>query len=120
MKALLLLGTALATLGLAAAPVNAQTQSTTTSTSTSHIQASKLIGTTAKSSQGDAIGEIKDVVLDNNGCMLYTVVSTGGTGSRLTGQTKTVAVPWAVYSTTSDPRVVTGCVEKKKNNSTAV
>src|ERR1700704_5610564 len=114
MKTLLLLGTALATLGLATTPANGQTQSTTTSTSTSYIQASKLIGTTVKSSQGEAVGEIKDVILDNNGCMLYTVVSTGGTGSRLTGPTKTVAVPWAVYSTTPDPRVVTVRVEKEK------
>src|ERR1700682_5078629 len=113
MKTLLLLGTALATLGLASAPANAQTQSTSTSKSRSYIQASKLIGTTVKSSQGEAVGESKDVILDNNGCMRYTVVSTGGTGSRITGQSKTVAVPWAVYSTTSDPRGVTARVGKR-------
>jgi sporulation protein YlmC with PRC-barrel domain len=113
MKINLLFGAVLALLGLAILPLSAQTQSTTTS-STNYITASKLIGTTVRSSQGETIGEVKDVVLDNNGCMLYTVVSTGGTGSRIVGQSKTVAVPWSVYSTTSDPRVVTVRVEKEK------
>ncbi len=102
------------TVGVTVTPLFAQTQNTTASTSTSYIQTSKLIGTTVKSSQGETIGEIKDVVLDNNGCMVSTIVSTGGAGSRITGQSKTVAVPWAVYSTTSDPRVVTVSVEKEK------
>jgi sporulation protein YlmC with PRC-barrel domain len=112
MKTILLCGATLAILGVAIAPISAQTQSTTTSTSTTYIQASKLIGTKVKAAQGDDVGEIKDVVLDQNGCMAYTVVSTGG--SRLTGSSKTVAVPWSVYSATSDPRVYTVRVEKEK------
>jgi sporulation protein YlmC with PRC-barrel domain len=112
MKTILLCGATLAILGVAIAPISAQTQSTTTSTSTTYIQASKLIGTKDKAAQGDDVGEIKDVVLDQNGCMAYTVVSTGG--SRLTGSSKTVAVPWSVYSATSDPRVYTVRVEKEK------
>jgi sporulation protein YlmC with PRC-barrel domain len=110
MKTILLCGAALAILGVAVAPISAQTQSSTTSTT--YIQASKLIGTKVKAAQGDDVGEIKDVVLDQNGCMAYTVVSTGG--SRLTGSSKTVAVPWSVYSATSDPRVYTVRVEKEK------
>ena len=114
MKTILLCGAALAILGVAASPVSAQTQSTTT-TSTTYIQASKLIGTKVKASQGEEVGEIKDVVLDNNGCMAYTVLSTGGTGTRVSGGgVKTVAVPWAVYSTTSDPRVLTVRVERDR------
>src|SRR6266480_4147042 len=113
MKTILLWGAALAILGVAASPVSAQTQ-TTTSTSTSYIQTSKLIGTKVKASQGEEVGEIKDVVLDNNGCMAYTVLSTGGTASRTVGGAKTVAVPWAVYSTTSDPRVLTVRVERDR------
>ncbi len=93
--------------------MSAQTQSTS-STSTTYIQTSKLIGTKVKAAKGEDIGEIKDVVLDQNGCMAYTVVSTGSTTSRLTGSSKTVAVPWSVYSTTSDPRVVTVRVEREK------
>jgi sporulation protein YlmC with PRC-barrel domain len=114
MKTILLCGAALAILGLAVAPVSAQTQTTTSTTTTVYMQASKLIGTKVKVSQGEEVGEIKDVVLDTNGCMAYTVVSTGGTAGRRVGSGKTVVVPWPVYSTTSDPRVLTVRVEKEK------
>ena len=114
MKTLLLCGAAFAILGVAATPLSAQTQSTSSTSTTNYIQTSKLIGTKVKAVHGEEVGEIKDVVLDQNGCMAYTVVSTGGTTSRLTGSSKTVAVPWSVYSTTSDPRVVTVRVEKEK------
>jgi sporulation protein YlmC with PRC-barrel domain len=107
---------------VAAVPLFAQTQSTTSSTTTTnYIQTSKLIGTKVKASGGEEVGEIQDVVLDQNGCMAYTVVSTGaggGGGSRVTtsssNSVKTVAVPWSVYSTTSDPRVVTVRVERDR------
>src|ERR1043166_5117886 len=104
MKTSLLLGAILALLGLAAAPLNAQTQTTTSTTSSSsgYIQTSKIIGTKVRTSSGDEIGVVKDVVIDRStGCMAYTVVSAGGTGTRITGQAKMVAVPWAVYSTTT-------------------
>ncbi len=114
MKRILSIGTAITVLGMIASTVLGQTQSTSTTTNTTYIEASKLIGVKVKGSQGDQVGEIKDIVLDENGCMAYTVLSTGGTGSRLTGSSKTVAVPWAVYSMTSDPKVVTVRVEKEK------
>jgi len=117
MKTFLLFGATLAILGLAAAPVDskAQTSSTTTSTSTGYVQTSKIIGTRVKTAQGEEIGEIKDVVLDRStGCMAYTVLSAGGTGTRVVGQAKTVAVPWAIYSTTSDPRVLTVRVDRER------
>ena len=50
----------------------------------------------------------------SNGCMAYTVLSTGGTGTRTTGQAKTVAVPWAVYSPTSDLSVLTVSVDRDR------
>src|SRR6266513_3645339 len=100
--------------GLAMASTFAQTQSTTTN-STTYVQASKIVGTKVKSSQGEEIGVIKDVVLDRNtGCMAYTVLSTGGTGTRVTASTKTVAVPWTVYTATSDPSVMTVRVERDR------
>src|SRR5712691_5116440 len=117
MKTFLLFGATLAILGLAAAPVDskAQTSSTTTSTSTGYVQTSKIIGTRVKTAQGEEIGEIKDVVLDRStGCMAYTVLSAGGTGTRVVGQAKTVAVPWAIYSTTSDPRVLTVRIDRER------
>src|SRR6478672_3907533 len=115
MKTILTCGTALAIMGLAALPISAQTQSTSTTTTTNYIQTSKLIGTKVKASGGEEVGLIKDVVLDQNGCMAYTVVSTGGGGggSRVSS-TKTVAVPWSVYQTTSDPRVVTVRVDRER------
>jgi sporulation protein YlmC with PRC-barrel domain len=114
MKTLFLFGAAIAVLGLAVAPMSGQTQSTITS-STSYVQTSKLVGTKVKSSQGEEIGVIKDVVLDRNtGCMAYTVLSTGGTGARVSGSGKTVAVPWAVYSPTSDLSVLTVTVDRDR------
>src|SRR5919108_655218 len=83
MKTLLIRGAMTAFLSLAVASLSAQTQ-TTTSTSTTYIQTSKLVGTKVKSSQGEEIGVIKDVVIDRNtGCMAYTVLSTGEGGARV-------------------------------------
>src|SRR5437899_2035087 len=115
MKTSILLGAILAILGVAVAPVSAQTQTTTSSTSTGYVQTSKIVGTKVKTAQGDEVGVIKDVILDRNtGCMAYTVLSAGGTGTRVTGTAKTVAVPWAVYSTTSDPTVLTVRVDRER------
>jgi len=111
MKTSLLFAVTFAILGLAAPPVIAQTQTS----SAGHVQTSKLIGTKVKTAQGEEIGVIKDIVLDrSNGCMAYTVLSTGGTGTRTTGQAKTVAVPWAVYSPTSDLSVLTVSVDRDR------
>src|SRR4030095_10980751 len=115
MKTLFLCGGAIAVLGLAVAPISGQTQSTTTS-STTYVQTSKLVGTKIKSSQGEEIGVIKDVVLDRNtGCMAYTVLSTGGGGGRVTGGGgKMVAVPWSVYSPQSDLSTYTVTVDRER------
>src|SRR5437763_1848579 len=52
----------LAVLGAAIASTSAQTQSTT-------VQVSKLVGTKVKSSQGEEIGVVKDVMIDRStGC----------------------------------------------------
>jgi len=99
-------------LGLAVASMQAQTQSSTTA---SYVQTSKIVGVKVKDSSGQEVGVVKDVVLDRNtGCMAYTVLSTGGTGTRVTGGAKTVAVPWTVYTTTSDPSVMTVRVERDR------
>jgi sporulation protein YlmC with PRC-barrel domain len=114
MKIYLLFGATLAFLGLATAPLTTQAQTgTSTTTTTGYYQASKIVGSKVRSSSGEEIGEIKDVVLDNNGCMAYTVVSTGGAATRVTGTAKMVAVPWQVYTPSSD-RVYTVRVEKEK------
>src|SRR5256714_2966155 len=115
MKTSLLCGAALAILGVAAAPLIAQTQSTTSSTSSSYVQTSKIIGTKVKTAQGEEVGVVKDVVLDRgNGCMAYTVLSAGGTGTRVTGQAKMVAVPWSVYSVSPDMSYLTVNVERDR------
>src|SRR5881396_2332586 len=112
MKTLLSLGAMVAVLGLAMASTFAQTQSTTSSSTTYH-QASKIVGTKVKSSQGEEIGVIKDVVLDRNtGCMAYTVLSAGGAGAGAGG--KMVAVPWAVYSPTSSVCELTVTVDRER------
>src|SRR5437762_274095 len=112
MKTLFLSGATIAILGLAIAPVSGQTQSNSGAT---YIQSSKLVGTKVKSSQGEEIGVVKDVVLDRNtGCMAYTVLSTGGGGTRVSGASKVVAVPWAVYSPTSDVSELTVTVDRDR------
>src|SRR5437762_4532828 len=115
MKTLFSLGAFVAVLGLAGASTFAQTQSTTTSSNTTYVQTSKLVGTKVKSSQGEEIGTVKDVVLDRNtGCMAYTVLSTGGGGARVAGGGKLVAVPWAVYSPTADVSALSVTVDRDR------
>src|SRR5438309_1770015 len=117
MKKYLLYGVALAIGGWAATPLTAQTQTTTSSSSTSssYVQTSKIIGTKVKTAQGEEVGVVKDVVLDrSNGCMAYTVLSAGGTGTRVTGQAKMVAVPWSVYSVSPDMSYLTVSVERDR------
>ncbi len=98
----------LAVLGAAIASTSAQTQSTT-------VQVSKLVGTKVKSSQGEEIGVVKDVMIDRStGCMAYTVLSTGEGGARAAGGGKLVAVPWAVYSPTSDVTALTVTVDRER------
>jgi sporulation protein YlmC with PRC-barrel domain len=86
------------------------------SSSSSYVQTSKLVGRKVKSSDGTEIGVVKDVVIDrSNGCMAYTVVSTGGEGTGVSsGGGKIVAIPWAVYSLTSDLSVLRVNVDRDK------
>lgn len=115
MKTLFSLPGIMAILGLTVGSTLAQTQST--ASSTSYIQTSKFIGRPVKSAQGEEIGTVKDIVLDRStGCLAYTVLSTtgGGGGTRVSGGGKMVAVPWAVYSPSADPNVLTVTVERDR------
>ena len=117
MKKSILFSVALVIGGLAAAPLFAQTQTTTSTSSSSsgYVQTSKIVGTKVKTQSGEEIGVVKDVVLDrSNGCMAYTVLSAGGTGSRVTGQAKMVAVPWSVYTVSPDQTYLTTTVERDR------
>ena len=108
MKTKYLVGAMLAVLGTAIVPISAQTQSTT-------VQVSKLVGTRVKSSQGEEIGVVKDVVIDRStGCMAYTVLSTGEGGGRAAGGGKFVSVPWAVYSPASDVSALIVTVDRDR------
>src|SRR5205823_4229162 len=88
-------------LGFAIATMQGQTQSSTT---TSYVQTSKIVGMKVKDSSGQEVGVVKDVVLDRNtGCMAYTVLSTGGTGTHgaqtgVAGQATTAGSPGAAAS----------------------
>src|SRR5437879_4421078 len=108
MKTSLSFGVTLAALCAVIVPISAQTQSTT-------VQVSKLVGTKVKSSQGEEIGVVKDVMIDRStGCMAYTVLSTGEGGARAGGGGKLVAVPWAVYSPASDVSALTVTVDRER------
>jgi len=115
MKTLLVWGVTIALTGFAVASMSAQTQ-TTDSSSTTYIETSKFVGKKVKSAQGEEIGTVKDIVLDRNtGCLAYTVVSTsGGGGTRTKAGGKMVAVPWAVYSPSSDLNVLTVTVDRER------
>lgn len=100
-------------LGLAVASLSAQTQ-TTSSNSASYIETSKIVGKRVKSSDGQEIGTVKDVVLDRNtGCMAYTVLSTGGGGGGARGG-KMVTVPWTIYSSASDVDELAVTVDRER------
>ena len=115
MKKYLPYGVALAILGLAATPLISQTQTTSSSSSSTYIQASKIVGTKVKTQSGEEVGVVKDVVLDrSNGCMAYTVLGAGGGGSRVTGQSKLVAVPWSVYTVSPDASYLTTTIERDR------
>src|SRR6266436_7977243 len=108
MKTLRSFGATVAVLSVVIVPMSAQTQSTT-------VQVSKLVGTRVKSSQGEEIGVVKDVMIDRNtGCMAYTVLSTAEGGPRAAGGGKLVAVPWTVYSPTSDVSALTVTVDRER------
>jgi sporulation protein YlmC with PRC-barrel domain len=116
MKTLLISGVMTVFLGLTVASMSAQTQ-TTASSNTTYIQTSKFIGKKVKSAQGDEIGTVKDIVLDRStGCLAYTVVSTsgGGGGTQAGVGGKMVAVPWAVFSPSSDLNVLTVTVDRER------
>src|SRR5437764_13439778 len=114
MKTSLWFGVMLAVLGAAIASTSAQTQSTT-------VQVSKLVGTKVKSSQGEEIGVVKDVMIDRStGCMAYTVLSTGEGGARAAGGGKLGAVPWEAYCPTSDITTLTVTVDRDRSYSATV
>src|SRR5207237_10601859 len=92
MKTSLSFGVMLAVLGAGIASISAQTQSTT-------VQVSKLVGTKVKSSQGEEIGVVKEVMIDRStGWTAYTVLSTSEGAARAARAGKLSAVPRAVYS----------------------
>src|SRR6266566_9227291 len=113
MRTLIWCGATAVVVGLATT-ISSQTE--IPNNSSSYIQTSKLVGRKVKSSEGKEVGIIKDVVIDRgNGCVSYTVLSTGGAGTGvISGGGKIVAVPWAVYSPTSDLSVLTVNLDRDK------
>jgi sporulation protein YlmC with PRC-barrel domain len=116
MKTLIRYGVTAIVVGVAATTSGQNETPNASSSSSSYIQASKLVGRKVTSSHGREIGVLKDVVIDrSNGCMAYTVVSTGGEGTGVaSGGGKIVAIPWAVYSLTSDLSVLRVNVDRDK------
>jgi sporulation protein YlmC with PRC-barrel domain len=116
MKTLIRYGATAIVVGVAATMSGQSETPDASSSSSSYIQTSKLVGRKVKSSHGREIGVLKDVVIDrSNGCMAYTVVSTGGEWTGVaSGGGKMVAIPWAVYSLTSDLSVLRVNVDRDK------
>jgi sporulation protein YlmC with PRC-barrel domain len=116
MKTLIWYGAAAVVVGVAHAISGQNGIPNGSSSSSSYIQTSKLVGRKVKSSNGTEIGVVKDIVIDrSNGCMAYTVVSTGGAGTDLiSGGGKIVAIPWAVYSPISDQSILKVNVDRAK------
>ena len=116
MKTLIRYGATAIVAGVAATMLGQSETPDASTSSSSYIQASKLVGRKVTSSHGKEIGVFKDVVIDrSNGCMAYTVVSIGGEGTGVArGDGKIVAIPWAVYSLTSDRSVLRVNVDRDK------
>ena len=116
MKTLIWYGATVVMVGVAATMSGQSEFADASSSSSSYIQTSKLVGRKVQSSQGKEIGVIKDIVIDRtSGYIAYTVVSTGGEGTGVAdGGGKMVAVPWAVFSPTSDLNVLTVSVDRDK------
>src|SRR2546430_180584 len=116
MKMLIWYGAMVVVVGLAATMSGQSETPDDSSKSSGYIQTSKLVGRKVKSFEGKEIGVIKDIVIDRtSGYIAYTVVSTGGEGADVSdGGGKIVAVPWAVYSPTSDLSVLTVNVDRDK------
>src|SRR6266480_5170968 len=116
MKMLIWYGAMVVVVGLAATMSGQSETPDDSSKDSSYIQTSKLVGRKVKSFDGKEIGIIKDIVIDRtSGYIAYTVVSTGGEGTGVTdGGGKIVAIPWAVYSPTSDLSVLTVNVDRDK------
>src|SRR5215217_7859153 len=115
MKTLIRYGATAVVTGVAAM-MSGQSEIPNASSRSSYIHISKLVGRKVKSSRGEAIGVIKDVVIDrSNGCMAYTALATGGEGTSVSsGGGKTVGVPCAVYSSTPDLSVLRVTVDRDK------
>src|SRR5947207_3445064 len=91
-------------LGFAIATTQGQTQSSATM---SYVQTSKIVGMKVKDSSGQEVGVVKDVVLDRNtGCMAYTVLSTGGTGTGRLAHSNRFANGHSETYAASDPNPV--------------
>ncbi len=116
MKMLIWYGAMVVVVGLAATMSGQSETPDDSSKSSGYIQTSKLVGRKVKSFEGKEIGVIKDIVIDRtSGYIAYTVVSTGGEGTGVSdGGGKIVAVPWAVYSPTSDLSILTVNVDRDK------
>jgi sporulation protein YlmC with PRC-barrel domain len=112
MKDLYLFGATICLLGLTVASGHGQIPTPTTS---NFVQTAKIVGMKVSDSNGESVGTIKDVVFDREtGCVAYTVISTGDSGTRLTGTTKTVAVPWPLFGQSPDPTVMTLTVTRER------
>jgi len=116
MKALIWYGSAAIVVSVVATMLGQSEIADVSNSSSSYIQTSKLVGRKVQSFQGKEIGVIKDIVIDRtSGYIAYTVVSTGGEGTGVAdGGGKIVAVPWAVYSATSDLSVIKVNVDRDK------
>lgn len=66
--------------------------------STSHVMASRMIGSKVKSSTGESVGQIDDVLIDQNGQIRFAVLGVGGFLG--IGEKKT-PVPWQALQPTA-------------------
>ncbi len=84
--------------------------STTTTTTTQYVPTTSVVGARVVATQGEEVGQISDVVLDQqSGCMAYVVLSVDQNGTR-----KTVAAPWSVLRSGTDSHTFTIQVDREK------
>ena len=105
--------------GISGAPAATAAATTTESTAMlstgTTIKSSDLIGMNIKNTQGETVGEVKDVVLDlKSGRVAYAVVSAGGFAG--IGD-KWLAVPPAVFTRSGTEKTLTWDIDKTKLSS---
>ncbi|MGH8093691.1 MAG: PRC-barrel domain-containing protein [Chthoniobacterales bacterium] len=120
MKTIITLASCISTFllpGLITTKGETQSTTTTTTTTTTYLPTTTIVGTRVTDPQGVEIGQISNVVLDQEtGCMAYVVLSTTESGRAV----RSIAVPWSIFTPGADEHTYLVTVDRQKLESAPV